>query len=181
MVVLDPQGELFVFELSPRGHICTPYRERIHQSHADSIVLIPLESAAYEDDSVGYRKSIFQEVQRVTAATAQPYEPLEIVKGCVAKLLVSESDGGQERGAVTESRCSQHPHCPSVQIVLDAIHNSTGVSFEHTLEQPLCSITPDDVFKRRLRIVRKGEKESDNDVAATKEAKFGTVTIIRDM
>jgi hypothetical protein len=187
LVVQDSLGEWHIFEVSPSGYICSPYRARIHESHSDSIVLIPVESAAYVHESVRYRESIFREVEKVVSTENQPYEPLEIMKGCVSKYLNENEENksasaGAASGGDSETKWN-YPYSPSVQIIVDILQNSTGVSIEHEDKIPIRKVTPEDIFRRRLRISTSTTTEGA--VAPSMEeggeTKFGATTIIRDM
>lgn len=185
MVALNQQGELLIFELSPNGYTCTPYRDRIYKSHAESIVLIPLESPAYEQNSVQYRERIFQEVNRWVRKENQPYEPLELIKGCVSKIICENSDKVPETVSKRWGQC-RYPYSPSLRVVFELLHNATELVVEHEHGVPLEHTTPEDVFKRRLCIIANRAPVATSQVTSVSpvteaKTKFGATTIIRDM
>jgi hypothetical protein len=206
MLVQDQLGEFFVFELSPDGYTCTPYRDRIYRSHAASIVLLPLESTAYEHDSIKYRERVYQEVQRVIAEENQPYEPFEIVKGCVAKCLSEKNQDSTSSKKIAETSLEhKYPYSPSIQIIVQILQNSTDIKIQFEHEQhgqhgsgsgiggllPLEKATPENMFNRNLKIIMNTPTlntttmttmTAAEDAQATQNTTIlGATTIIRDM
>ena len=200
MLVQDDMGEWSVFELSPHGHTCTPYRDRIYQSHSTSIVLFPVESTAYLGDSIRYRQRIYREVQSALAADQQPYEPLEILKGCGTKLFFENQATWNYAAADANSAqqgSREYPYSPSLQIIIKILQHSTDVTFEHQHPRliPLERITPDDFFNGHLSIINRPATAAAaavcpvtaNDAAAASPVQhqhtttLGAATVIRDM
>lgn len=168
MIVQNNMGDLFIFELSPDGYTCTPYRERIFKSHSAAIVLVPVLSSEYERNSVQYRERIFQEVNRLMAGASQPYEPLEVIKGCVSKC----------------SGYLDHPHSPSLRAIIDVLQSSTGAKFKLKNGNPLSEATPEDLFTQRMCIVDPvaiTRAEATDAASDARWMKFGATIIIRDM
>lgn len=177
----DAKGDLFVFELSPDGHICTPYRERISQSHCASIVLLPLENSDYQLDSVRYRERLFHQVEQVVSADNQPYEPLEIVKGCVTKLIFENETMSSIVGNDERAKRWQYPYSPSLQIIIDVLQNATDIKMEHQQNTvPLEKITPEDVFQRKMKVTNISNNSSSS-VPVGGVTRLGAPAVIRDM
>ena len=160
MLVQDDMGEWSVFELSPHGHTCTPYRDRIYQSHSTSIVLFPVESTAYLGDSIRYRQRIYREVQSALAADQQPYEPLEILKGCGTKLFFENQATWNYAAADANSAqqgSREYPYSPSLQIIIKILQHSTDVTFEH---QPEIDTTGENNTRRLLQWTSEHHKQA---------------------
>ena len=173
MVFQDKMGELYVFELSPSGYVCTPYRNRIHESHSTSIVLFPVESPEYEESPIKYRERVFDEVQHAISRNDQPYEPLEIIKGCISKILTDN----EAYTSFVPKKYFEYPYSPSLQIVMNVLSISTNIEFEHIDNISKERIVADDFFMRKVRILEKPVEPSHQ----RKLTKLGSATVIRDM
>ena len=139
VIVMDNLGSPYVFELSSRGYICTPYAQRILRSTSNHIALISIERNISPQEEISFRQQSYTYAQD----HVKERRPLHELKDLMLSTITILCD----KSNITNP-LAQAPFSPSVQCVLDLMGHC-GIPFR-SVDTTTTRSTCDDFITYRL-------------------------------